>query len=395
MRKRLLKWLVCPLCHGNLTLRVAEFETVEVPEFDRAALEAIAKVEHPDEIEIEIITGALICTQCGLYYPIYNGVPRMLTYSTKVNKTHAEQNSRWIAEQLSGFHLPNRNAPPGEEVVLRNFSKEWQDYDWNGKRYWESTPENVLQCLRYSLGIPGHTLKHKLGLEVGIGIGGAADALSRAENCELIGMDLGYSVDSAKRYFGQNRRLHIVQASVFAPPFRACTFDVVYSHGVLHHTYSTEKAFSNVAELPKLNGGMLYVWVYSHEQEQRTILRRVLMTTEQVVRPALSKLPEFVQTICLLPTLPLYILYQNLYRRRQLGKQFAATYGWKEALHAARDRLTPPFASRHTYAEVTEWFKSQMYQDIELLRDDILPDGVPDSYALNVGVRGFRGQEDK
>ena len=116
------------------------------------------------------------------------------------------------------------------------------------------------------------------------------------------------------------------------------------------------------------------------------------MTAEQVVRPALSRLPGFVQTICLLPILPFYILYQNLYRRNQLGKRFAATYGWKEALHAARDRLTPPFAHRHTYPEVMEWFRSEMYQDLESLCDEALPDGVPDTYTLNVGVRGFRKQ---
>ena len=83
--------------------------------------------------------------------------------------------------------------------------------------------------------------------------------MSRAEDCEIVGMDLGYSVDQASRYFGRNPRLHIIQASVFALPFRPCTFDIVYSHGVLHHTYSTEAAFRKVAQLPKPNGGMLYV----------------------------------------------------------------------------------------------------------------------------------------
>jgi uncharacterized protein YbaR (Trm112 family) len=391
MRKRLLKWLICPFCQSNLNLIVAEFERSAVTESDRVIFEAVDKVQLTDEIDVEIVTGALTCAQCNIYYPIDNGVPRMLTYSTEVMRDHAKQNSRWLDEHLSAFHLPNAFPPPGEMVVLRNFSTEWQGYEWNGKRYWESTPENILRCIRYSLGIPRHSLRHKLCLEVGIGIGGTADALSRAESCELVGMDLGYSVDGANRYFGQNRRLHVVQASVFAPPFRPCTFDVVYSHGVLHHTYSTQKAFSKVAQLPKLNGGMLYIWVYSNEQEQSTVLRRALMVTERAVRPVLSKLSPFTQTVCLVPVLPLYILYQNLYRRHQLGKQFAATYGWKEALHAARDRLTPPFAYRHTYAEVAGWFKSNLYQDLELLRDESLPDGVPDTYALNVGVRGFRG----
>jgi uncharacterized protein YbaR (Trm112 family)/SAM-dependent methyltransferase len=393
MRRRLLKWLACPLCHSKLNLVVANSERRALSESDYLVLDATAKIEPVDELEINVMTGALTCEQCNVYYPIHNGVPRMLTYSTVVTEIHAQQNARWINQNLSRFHRPNANPPLGEERLLRNFSKEWEDYKWNGSSYWSTTPETTLECMRYSLGIPRHNLKHNLVLEVGIGIGGTADALCRAEDCELVGVDLGYAVDQAERYFGQNPRLHIVQASVFAPPFRPCTFDVVYSHGVLHHTNSTQTAFQKVAQLPKPGGGMLYVWVYSHEQEQATLLRRALIVVEQVVRPLLSRLPGFLQTIFLLPTLPVYILYQNLYRRNELGQQFAATYGWNEALHAARDRLTPPFAHRHTYQEVTEWFKSQMYENLELLRDDPLPDGVPDSYALNVGVRGFRGQE--
>ena len=60
------------------------------------------------------------------------------------------------------------------------------------------------------------------------------------------------------------------------------------------------------------------------------------------------------------------------------------------ALHAARDRLTPPFAHRHTYEEVAEWFVSEGYEDLELLRDETAPEGVPETYAINVGIRGFR-----
>jgi uncharacterized protein YbaR (Trm112 family)/SAM-dependent methyltransferase len=393
MRGRLLRWLVCSLCHSKLNLVVANSERRPLSESDYVVLAAIAKTEHRDELEVDVITGALTCERCHVYYPIHNGIPRMLTYSTRVAQVHADKNAAWIRQCLAGFHLPSANPPPGEERVLRNFSKEWTDYKWNGASYWNTTPETTLQCMRYSLGIPRHSLKHKLVLEVGIGIGGTADALSRAEDCELVGMDLGHAVDQARRYFGQNPRLHIVQCSVFAAPFLPGTFDVVYSHGVLHHTHSTRTAFKHIAQLPQRVDGMLYVWVYSHQQEQATPLRRVLMAIERMVRPLLSQLPELAQTILLLPTVPFYILFQNIYRRNQLGKQFAATYGWNEALHAARDRLTPPYAHRHTYGEVTEWFQSEVYQNLELLCDEALPEGVPDSYPLNVGVRGFRRQE--
>jgi hypothetical protein len=314
----------------------------------------------------------------------------MLTYRTQVADVHAQSAPDWIAANVEGFGLPDREPPSGERNVLRNFSTEWLGYEWTGESYWNVTADQMLQCKRYELGVTPGGLTHKLLLEVGIGVGGTADALSRVEDCEVVGMDLGYAVDQAQRYFGRNPNLHIVQASVFAPPFKRNSFDMVYSHGVLHHTYSTPKAFEALTTLPKSPGGLLYIWVYSHAQEKATILRRALMAIETVVRPFVSGLPSAVQTAFLLPVVPFYVLYQNLYIRRSLGRNYAARYGWNEALHAARDRLTPPFAFRHSYEEVADWFRTKGYTIVRQLRHEPLPQGVPESYALNVGVEGRR-----
>ena len=70
MRRRLLRWLACPLCHGKLNLIVAQFERREVSQSDYAVFEATARVEQLDEIKIEIITGALTCKQCSGVTPI-------------------------------------------------------------------------------------------------------------------------------------------------------------------------------------------------------------------------------------------------------------------------------------------------------------------------------------
>jgi SAM-dependent methyltransferase len=314
----------------------------------------------------------------------------MLTYPAEVTELHAQSNESWLREHLGDSRLPASAPPPGEENVLRNFSSEWTGYKWTGNGYWNVSTENALRCKRYELGLAKHSLKDKLVLEVGIGIGGTADMLSRNESCEIVGIDLGYAVDQAHYYFGKNPLLHIVQASVFAPPFRPNTFDVVYSHGVLHHTFSTSGAFRSIAPLAKEAGGMLYVWLYSHEHERVTSLRRILMSIEGVVRPLLSRFSKAGQTVALLPTLPCYILYQNLIVRRKYGAAQTAKYGWNEALHAARDRLTPPFAHRHTYEEVAQWFASAQYAQLEMLRDEQPPDSVPESYRQNVGIRGFR-----
>ena len=371
-----MKWLVCPICRRDLGL-------ITPPEKRDG--------RRPHDV---ITFGALTCRQCAVYYPIWNGIPRMLTYPTAVAELHAAFDRDWFTANLGGLALPQRKPPLGEEQVLKNFSTEWLGYEWTGEGYWNVTASHMLDCKRYELGVVPGGLKDKVLLEVGIGIGGTADALSRADDCEVVGMDLGYSVDQAQKYFGENSRFHIVQASVFAPPFRADSFDMVYSHGVLHHTYSTATAFDCLTQLPKADGGVLYVWVYSHEQEKATILRRILMMLETTVRPLVSRMPSALQTAMLVPALPFYMLYQNLYARRRIGTQYAARYGWNEALHAARDRLTPPFAFRHTYDEVMDWYRAHRFTEITQLRDEPLPVGVPTSYPLNVGVRGRRSCAD-
>jgi SAM-dependent methyltransferase/uncharacterized protein YbaR (Trm112 family) len=359
----LLRWLVCPRCHGALALH------------------------HLGESGEAITTGAFTCDTCRVYYPVYNCVPRMLTYPTDVARRHATEHRVWVQNILDGYALPNDTPPKGEAGVLRNFSTEWTNYEWSGGTYWSTTPEYIARWMRFALGVQRHPMKGQLALEVGMGIGGIADALTQREDCQIVGVDLGYSVDRAQQIFGKNPRLHIVQASAFALPFRPATFDTVYSQGVLHHTYSTEEAFRRIAPLVKRDG-MLYVWLYSKVGERKSPLRRILMAVEKVVRPVLAHLPAPLQTAALVPTVPLYLLYQNVYRRRRQGVA-AARYGVNEALHAARDRLTPPFAHRHTYEEVAGWYAAAGYRRLEFLRDEPLPEGVPETMRIHVGIRGF------
>ena len=54
MRRSLLEILACPLCKGDLDVEVTE--------------------ENQDEI----ISGELICRECGERYPIEDGIPNML-----------------------------------------------------------------------------------------------------------------------------------------------------------------------------------------------------------------------------------------------------------------------------------------------------------------------------
>lgn len=386
MNQRLAELLVCPI--DRTPLELVAWESGQRPLSDDTLLTARRLNIDPQALASEITTGVLVNRARGAFYPIYNGVPRLLVFPTALTRRFVTEFHERIDRDLPGYQLPNEAAEPGEADVLRSFSREWLSYDWDSRSYWDLTAEDLYRSTRFMLDLDRRPIRDQLVLEVGIGIGGIADHLVRREGCELVGTDLSYAVDAAYRSFGGNRLFHIVQASLFAPPFREDTFDLVFSHGVLHHTFSTKAAFEHICRLPK-GQGRLYVWVYSWQQERRTPARRALMLLERLLRPLLWRLPESLQTVALLPLACVYLLEKHLPFRRAASA--SGKYGWREALHAVRDRFTPRYAHRHSDEEVTAWFGAAGYTDVQCVSQRQGPDFVPVHFLACAGVDGTRG----
>ncbi len=385
MKSRLLEHLACPLDKSKLELREWDCTTNVLSKEDEAKAERLGIPVA--SISKEIITGLLVNRNRKVVYPILKGVPRLLPFASGVSAEFQSQFGTRLAGEFPGFGLPNEEPTPGEADVLRTFSTEWVNYDWDGESYWNLKADAWFRAMRFALELDEHPLKGKLVLEAGIGIGGVADYVCRQEDCEQVGLDLGYAVDAAYHHFGKNRFLHLVQASVFAPPFASKTFDFVYSFGVIHHTYSTPTAFKSLAELPK-SDGRIYIWVYSPYDEQRTGIRRGLMMMENVIRPVLWRMPQSVQTIALSPLVPAYMAVQWVRSKRSDGS--VVPYGVREAFHAARDRFTPPFVHRHTEEEVSGWFREAGFGELTFTSRRPTPEFVPVAMAACTGVCGTR-----
>ncbi len=385
MKLRFLEHLACPV--DKLPLVLQEWETAQLPlsDNDRARAERLGIATR--EISHEIVSGVLINPRLKLIYPIDNGIPRMLTFSSGVSKAFADRHAERLRRELGSYSIPNESAVPGEQEVLRTFSNEWVNYDWDGQSYWSLTPEAWFRCMRFVLGIERWPVRDKLALEIGIGIGGVADYMARQEGCEMVGVDLGYAVDAGYRHFGQNPFLHIAQASAFALPFANEKFDFVYSFGVIHHTFSTKAAFDSISRLPKRQG-RLYIWVYSHHDESRSLKRRCLMALERVLRPMICRLPNRAQSVALAPLVPLYMAHQ-WYQAKQ-NSHGAVRYGLREAMHAARDRFTPRFIHRHSEEEVVGWFQDAGFEQISRGSDVPRPDYVLIGFTACTGVSGIR-----
>jgi uncharacterized protein YbaR (Trm112 family) len=385
MKLRLLDHLVCPLERSALELREWESSGTALSAQDIQRCERIGA----DRVALErdVLTGVLVNRSRKLLYPIHQGVPRMLTFSTAVAQRFAELHAARLRNEFAGYEFANEPSMPGESDVLRSFSSEWVNYDWDAESYWNLTPEAWFRAMRFVLELDRFPVRDKLVVEIGMGIGGVADYLARAEGSETIGVDLGYAVDAGYKHFGRNPFLHIVQASAFAPPFADRSVDFAYSFGVIHHTFSTRTAFESIARLPK-ESGRLYVWVYSPYDEQRTLIRRGLMAMESAIRPLVWRLPERAQSVALAPLVPLYMAYQRLRAWRNPGG--AVQYGFREAMHAARDRFTPRYIHRHTEDEVCSWFREAGYHDLTRGSDLPRQDDVPVAFTACTGVSGIR-----
>src|SRR2546426_12242274 len=81
---------------------------------------------------------------------------------------------------------------------------------------------------------------------------------------EVIGVDLGPTVDAAAQNTADLDIVHVVQGDLTRPPFRLESVDLIYSIGVLHHLPEPEAGFRALSPL-LVPGGRFVAWLYARE----------------------------------------------------------------------------------------------------------------------------------
>jgi len=98
-------------------------------------------------------------------------------------------------------------------------------------------------------------------LEVGVGSGQKAKMMAEHTGGRVVGIDLVSSVEHASRNTEEVPNVAVIQADLFALPFKRESFDFIISDGVLHHTPDTRRAFLSI--VPFLSaGGEIAIRVY-------------------------------------------------------------------------------------------------------------------------------------
>lgn len=181
-------------------------------------------VRHAEVCDGRIIAGELVTSDERFRYPIVRGIPRF---------------------------VPSAN-------YAENFGLQWNRFRRTQLDSHSSVPISRDRFLEYT-GWRPEELVGRTVLDVGCGAGRFAE-IALQFGARVVAVDYSSAADACLANI-TNSALDVLQADVYALPFRPGSFDFVYCFGVLQHTPDVKRAF--MALPPQLKaGGRLAVDVY-------------------------------------------------------------------------------------------------------------------------------------
>jgi len=309
-----LKYLICPSCSGELTLRS----------------------EHVPEVEF-VEEGSLDCVSCRASFPIVRGVPRFVNMSNYADSFGWE----WTTHAKTQY-----DSYTGTTISEERFFGETQ---W---------PRDLT----------GETL-----LEVGCGSGRFTEQ-AVSTGAMVVSLDYSIAVDANYASHGRLKNSLIVQGDLYAMPLKPESFDRVLCIGVLQHTPEVERAFVGLPRFLK-PGGKLVVDVYAINWKLffksyyllRPITKRLPHEyLYRSIRTYVNRMWPLVRLIGRLPSGRLInksLFVISDYRGRlALSDELLKEWAILDTL----DALSPQFDRPQSLRTVTRWFRDAGLTEVEI-----------------------------
>jgi len=315
MKERLLQYLACPSCTGDIVLH----EAVSV------------NAGH-------VMEGQLKCRDCSLQFPIIRGVPRFADLES-------------IDEEKA--------------ATAASFGFEWNHFT-------QEDPKYAQQLLGWIDPVTPAFFKDKVVLDAGCGKARHSQLAATWGARDIISIDLSDAVESAYAATSKLENAHVVQGDICNLPFKR-TFDYAFSLGVLDHLAEPLSGFNEIAS--KLNpGGGLSVWVYGAENNAwitnfiTPVRKHFTSRIHPVALLHLSKLPT---AILYLATKLFYGPLSHWKGKRVTQHLFYGDYlsslskfGWQEQHTIVFDHLVAPTAQYISREKFEEWWNGIGARDI-------------------------------
>lgn len=369
MKYRLLDLLVCPQCGGGLK-PAGRPEVLPCSPLESAGEETIcagycafldqplplaraeAAAECGECFRREWREGVLLCG-AGHEYPIREGIPELL---------------------------------PAERDAGKSRTAEVFGYEW--LRYRVELPEEERTIFLAETQTPPSEFKNRLVLDAGCGMG-RFTRIAAELGGEVVALDLSPAVQALSSQAENFPHLHPVRGDLLQPPFRAQSFDLIYSLGVLHHTPDTRTALHALAPLLK-PGGTIAFWVYGRAGKYQDFRSNPLEPIRARffadhpylhfpywagvrAREAASDFLRFFTTRLPAPLLYYLCLFLVPLGVLPLLKYFTFSVhpDWRVRWQENFDWLSPPFQFKHTKEEVRGWLA-----ELKLVEESILSHGL-------------------
>lgn len=317
MKRRLLDYIRCPSCAGEVAL-------------------AVRVAEGP-----EIMEGELTCKSCERKFPIIRGVPRFA-----------------VLDELEA----------DKAATAENFGWQWQHFVQGDELYAD-------QFLGWLTPVKPEFFRDKVVLEGGCGKGRHTQLAANWGARDVIGVDLSNAVETAFTATRGLENAHVVQADIYHLPF-ATVFDYAFSIGVLHHLPDPRGGFASLASKVK-SGGHISAWVYGAENNE-WITRFVNPLREKfssrIDQQSLLQLSK-------LPTALLYLATKGVYgplNRSQTGSRLArhlfyndylnaiSRFGWREQHTIVFDHLVAPTSHYIPREEFEAWWRDVEAKEVKI-----------------------------
>lgn len=223
---------------------------------------------------------------CAESYPVIDGIPRLLVGSGRAGLVR--EKACWFSatDTRSALLTSWRSSRPPvpTAAVVAGFDYEWKRFQAVG------TEELDVVFRSYTDVLPADSFTEGLlVVDAGCGAGRWAYEVAR-RGPRVIAVDLGLSVEVARRNTASTGRVACVQADVQRLPLARGAFDWAYTLGVLHHLDRSAEALDQIARTVRSSGHVL-VYVY-YALEGRGPAYRLIFRAVDLLRRVLSRSPR-------------------------------------------------------------------------------------------------------
>lgn len=259
-----------------------------------------------------------------------------------------------------------------DETTVESFGNEWEQFS-----NFDSDELALIGQMYFTLLMPKIN-DSMVALDAGCGTGRWSKHLSpHLKWVEAI--DPSNAVYSAKTLLRDCPNVRVTRAGIDEIPFSDCSFDLVFSVGVLHHMPNTLSGIRSCVRKLK-PGGWLYVYLY-YALDNRGVAFRILFHASNFVRRVVASLPNGVKNLacdvlavtCYMPFVMLARSLRSLLPNSRVYKaiplQAYSDKSFWVIRNDCRDRFGTPLEQRFTKSQIHEMLTEAGLSNIEFSDD--------------------------